>query len=126
MKNGEEVALILLVDRIYEQLKTPKTLEETQNRLGEIGIEWNLAQVQLFLEMDKKIVKENGLYSTNEGGIDHKVLEVLDQLFRERPKIPVRKIMEQIPFTIGKQELLAIVVKSDSYYSPNGVIISKK
>jgi len=115
-----------MVDRIYEQLKTPKTLKETQNRLVEIGIDWNLAQVQLFLEMDKKIVENNGFYSANVGGLDYKVLGVLDQLFKDKPKIPVRKIMEQIPFTIGKQELLAIVEKSDSYYSPNGVIISKK
>jgi hypothetical protein len=115
-----------MIQKAYEQLKTPKTLSEVHSRFNEIGIKWNLAQVQLFLEMDKKIVKENGLYSTNVGGLDHKVLGVLDQLFSDKPKIPVSKIMEQIPFTIGKPELLAIVEKSDSYYSPNGVIISKK
>lgn len=115
-----------MIEKAYEQLKTPKTLLEVHSRFNEIGIKWNLSQVQLFLEMDKKIEVENGLYSTNEGDLDYKVLEVLDRIFSEKPKIPVSKIMREIPFTIGKRELLAIVEKCDRYYSPNGVIISKK
>ncbi|MUL33940.1 hypothetical protein [Priestia megaterium] len=115
-----------MIDKAYKQLKTPKSLLEVHSRFNEIGIEWNISQVQLFLEMDKKIIEEHGLYSTNEGDLDHKVLEVLDRVFRDKPKVPLIKIMGQIPFTIGKAELLAVIEKSDNYYSPNGVIISKK
>ncbi|UZQ52414.1 hypothetical protein [Clostridium kluyveri] len=115
-----------MIDKVYEQLKTPKTLSEVHGRFNEIGIQWNLLQVKLFLEMDKKIIVKDGLYSTGEGRLEQKVLDVLDQLFKEKPKIPVKKIMEQIPFTIGKAELLHIIEGSENYYTPNGVIICKK
>ena len=77
-------------------------------------------------KMDKKITKKDGMYSIGEGDIEQKVLQILDQLFKEKPKIPLRKVMEQIPFTISKAELLEIVENSQNYYTPNGVIISKK
>ena len=76
--------------------------------------------------MDKKIVEEDCSYSTREGDLVQRILRVLDQLFKEKPKIPLRRIMEQIPFTIDKAELLNIVKRSENYYTPNGVIISKK
>ncbi|PGD70266.1 hypothetical protein [Bacillus wiedmannii] len=115
-----------MIDKAYEQLKTPKTLSEVYSRFNEIGVKWNLSQVKLFLEMDKKIVEEDGLYSKDEEDLKQKVLEVLDRLFKEKPKMPLSKIMGKIPFTIGKTELLTIVEESDNYYTPNGVIISKK
>ena len=77
-------------------------------------------------KMDKKITKKDGMYSIGEGDIEQKVLRILDQLFKEKPKIPLSKVMEQIPFTISKAELLEIVENSQNYYTPNGVIISKK
>lgn len=115
-----------MLEKAYEQLKTPKTLSEVHSRFNEIGIQWNQSQVRLFLEMDKKITKKDGMYSIGEGDIEQKVLRILDQLFKEKPKIPLRKVMEQIPFTISKAELLEIVENSQNYYTPNGVIISKK
>ena len=115
-----------MIEKAYEQLKTPKTLLEVHSRFNEVGIHWNHSQVRLFLEMDKKITEENGLYTISEGDLEQKVLNVLDLLFKEKPKIPISKIMEQIPFTIGKAELLHIIEKSQRYYTPNGVIISKK
>jgi len=116
----------LMVEKAYEQLKTPKSLFEICSRFNEIGISWNVSQVKLFLEMDKKIIEKNGLYSLGEEDIEQKIIMVLDQLFKEKPKIPIKKIMEQIPFTIGKAELLDIISDSENYYSPNDVIISKK
>lgn len=46
-KGGE-----LMVEKAYEQLKTPKSLSEICSRFNEIGIGWNLSQVKLFLETD--------------------------------------------------------------------------
>lgn len=115
-----------MITKAYEQLKTPKTLSEIHSRFNEIGIEWNESQIQLFLEMDKNIVNKNGLFSIAEGDLENKVLEALDELFKERPKIPISKILEELTFTIGKSELLRIVEESDNYYTPNGVIISKR
>lgn len=115
-----------MVEKAYEQLKTPKSLSEIHSRFNEIGIQWNISQVKLFLEMEKKITEKEGLYSLGEGDLQQKVIGVLDQLFKEKPKIPIKKIMEQIPFTIGKSELLDIVEESENYYTPNSVIISKK
>src|SRR5699024_331129 len=115
-----------MIDNAYEQLKTPKTLIEVHSRFNEIGIKWNLYQVRLFLEMDKKIFEKEGLYSMDEGDLEQKVIGILDKLFKEKTKIPLQKVLEQISFTIGKTELLQIVEKSQNYYTPNGVIISKK
>lgn len=115
-----------MINKVYEQLKTPKTLSEIHSRFNEIGIGWNESQIKLFLEMDKSIVNKNGLFSIGEGDLEYKVIETLDELFKERPKMPISKIMEGLPFTIGKVELLRIVEKSENYYTPNGVVISKK
>jgi hypothetical protein len=122
-KKGGEKSML---EKAYEQLKTPKTLSEVHSRFNEIGIQWNQSQVRLFLEMDKKITKKDGMYSIGEGDFEQKILRILEQLFKEKPKIPLRKVMEQIPFTISKAELLEIVENSQNYYTPNGVIISKK
>lgn len=46
-----------MLEKVYEQLKTPKTLSEVHSRFNEIGIQWNQSQVRLFLEMDKKLPK---------------------------------------------------------------------
>ncbi|NLK09646.1 MAG: hypothetical protein GX317_01600 [Staphylococcus equorum] len=115
-----------MITKAYEQLKTPKTLSEIHSRFNEIGIEWNESQIKLFIEMDKSIVDKNGLFYVGEGDLEHKVLETLDELFKERPKIPISKIMEGFSFTIGKSEFLRIIEESDNYYTPNGVIISKR
>lgn len=115
-----------MISRAYEQLITPKTLSEVHSRFKEIRINWNESQVKLFLEMDKNIVESDGLFSTGKGELEYKVLETLDELFKEKPKIPISKIMEGLPFTIGKSELLHIIEESENYYTPNGVIICKR
>ncbi len=115
-----------MISKIYEQLKTPKTLDEVHSRINEVGIDWNKSQVSLFLEMDKNISERDGMFSVGNSDLEHKVIKVLDELFAQKPKIPISKIMEEIPFTIGKSELLNIVEKSENYYTPNGVIISRK
>lgn len=115
-----------MIAKAYEQLKTPKTLSEVHSRLNEIGVKWNESQIKLFLEMDKNIVERNGLFSMGEGDLEHKVFEALDELFKQRPKIPISKIMEGLSVTIGKSELLHIIEESENYYTPNGVIICKR
>ena len=115
-----------MVEHAYEQLKTPKSVSEIHNRFNEIGIQWNLSQVKLFLEMDKKITKKEGLYSIVGADTEEKVLETLERLFKDRPKIPIKRILEEIPVTIGKSELLEMIEGSKKYYSPNDVIIIKK
>ena len=115
-----------MLEQAYEQLKTPKSISEVHSRFNEIGIQWNLSQVKLFLEMDKKVIQKDGLYSIAGVGIEEKVLETLERLFKDRLKIPIKRILEEIPVTIGKSELLEIIEQSEKYYSPNGVIISKK
>lgn len=115
-----------MINKAYEQLKTPKTLLEIHSRFNEIGIGWNESQTKLFLEMDKNIVEKGGMFSMGKGDLKHKTLEALKELFKERPKIPISKIMEGLTFTIDKSELLQIVEESENYYTPNGVIICKK
>ena len=115
-----------MISKIYEQLKTAKTLDEVHSRINEVGIDWNKSQVRLFLEMDKNISERDGMFFVGNSDLEHKVIKVLDELFAQKPKIPISKIMEEIPFTIGKSELLNIVEKSENYYTPNGVIISRK
>lgn len=115
-----------MITNIYEQLKTVKTLGEIHSRFNEIGVHWNESQIRLFLEMDKNIIERDGLFSIGDSNLEHKVIKELDELFKQRPKIPLSKIMEKLPFTIGKSELLNIVAESENYYTPNGVIISKK
>ena len=115
-----------MIVKAYKQLETPKTLSEVHRRFNEIGIHWNESQIELFLEMDKNIIERDGLFSIGDSDLEHKVIKELDELFKQRPKIPISKIMEELPFTIGKSELLNIVEESQNYYTPNGVIISIK
>ena len=44
-----------MINEIYNQLKTPKSIEEINIRFAEIGLKWNTEQIELFLELDKKI-----------------------------------------------------------------------
>jgi hypothetical protein len=44
-----------MIEKIYTQLKVPKTPEEIQLRFTEIGLNWNIHQIELFLDMDKNI-----------------------------------------------------------------------
>ncbi|MDK2901710.1 MAG: hypothetical protein PWR14_614 [Thermosediminibacterales bacterium] len=117
-----------VIEKIYDQLKTPKSVEEIHLRLNEIGVKWNLSQVKLFLEMDKNITQNNGLWSVGGGDLKTKVINALDELFKDRPKIPIKIILRELgsDITVSKNELLKIVEGSSKYYSPNNVIICRK
>jgi len=56
---------MLLVEIIYEQLKTPKSVEELHQRLNEAGVKWNKAQLQLLLLMIAILIGQ-GIYTAQE------------------------------------------------------------
>lgn len=117
-----------MVNNIYSQLKTPQSIESIHSRLIEVGVNWNLAQVKLFVSMDKNFKEHLGMWSIEDGDLSSKVLNFLDNMFSRNPKIPISIIMRKLPsdITIGKNELLKLIEDSLNYYTPNGVIICKK
>lgn len=117
-----------MIEKVYDQLKTPKTVEELHIRLNESGILWNTSQIRLFLEADKNIRQKDNLWSVDDDSIDSKVIEALDEMFKDKPKIPISIILRELgaDITVSKKELLKIVEGSSRYYSPNEVIICKK
>lgn len=115
-------------NKIYEQLKTQKTIEELQERLNEIGITWKKSQVQLFLEMDQKVVENQNKWSIKEGDMKDVVLDIIAKALGNKPIIPVKLIMKDIPknITISEEQLLDIALKSGKYVSTNGKTLKVK
>lgn len=116
-----------MVEQIYEQLKTPKTLEELHQRLHDIGIRWNQAQIELFLSMDKNIVRHKGLYSIVKNNINDIVLEIIDKTIGNRPMVPIIKIMKFIPddIVVSSDEILCIATNSCKYENINGSVLKR-
>lgn len=115
-------------NKIYEQLKTPKTIEELQERLNEIDITWNKSQVQLFLEMDQKVVENQKKWSIKEGDMKGVILDIIAKALGNKPIIPVKIIMKDIPnnITISEEQLLDIALQSGKYVSTNGKTLKVK
>ena len=116
-----------MINEIYNQLKTPKSIEEINIRFAEIGLKWNTEQIELFLELDKKINYTSGKWSIDEGDLNTKVKAFLDDIFNNKPVIPINLILKDIPFTIGKPEFIKIIEDSHNYYiHPNGAVVCKR
>lgn len=116
-----------MIEQIYNQLKTPKTLDELHQRLNEIGLKWNKSQVELFLQMDKNIIENRDAYSV--GGTDAKdiILDIIDKTIGGKPMIPIKKVMENISLdvVVSAEEILKIALDSGRYVSPNGAVLKK-
>ena len=116
-----------MVNEIYDQLKIPKTLEELYQRLSELGLKWNKAQIELFLSMDKSILKIGDTYSV--GGIDTKdiILDIIEKTIGGKPMVPIKKVMENIPIDVvaSAEQILKVALNSGKYISPNGAVLKK-
>jgi ribosomal 50S subunit-associated protein YjgA (DUF615 family) len=121
---------MLLVEIIYEQLKTPKSFEELYQRLKEVQIKWNKAQLQLFLLMDSNIKKAGELYSAVGNNLNTIILEIVDKVMDGRPVAPIKKIMEYVPndISVSAQEISKIAEQSGKYklHSNGAVLIRNK
>lgn len=116
-----------MVNQIYNQLKTPKTLEVLHQRLNEIGLEWNKAQIELFLNMDKSIMKDGDAYSYNIADTKDIILDIIDKAIGTKPMIPIIKIIDSVPidFVVSAEDILKIALESGKYQSPNGSVLKK-
>lgn len=117
-----------MLEKIYEQLGTPKTIAELEERLKEIGIKWNKAQIQLFLEMDQLVEKKGDKWQVKGEDVTEFILNIIDRTLGDRPIITVKKIMNAIPdhIPISELEVLKIALNSGQYVSPNRVAIKRK
>lgn len=119
---------MLLVEIIYEQLKTPKSIEELHQRLKESGVKWNKAQLQLFLLMDSNIKKTGDLYSVGGNNLNTIILDIVDKVMDGKPVAPIKKIMEYIPndITVSAEEISKIAEQSGKYkLHPNGAVLMR-
>ncbi|WP_350354069.1 hypothetical protein [Thermoanaerobacterium sp. RBIITD] len=119
---------MLLVEIIYDQLKTPKSIEELHQRLNESGIRWNKAQVELFLQMDSNIKKIGDIYSAAGNDLNNIILDVIDKAIEGKPVIPIKKIMEYVPsdITVSAEEISKIAEQSGRYIlHPNGAVLMR-
>lgn len=118
----------LLVEIIYEQLKTPKSVEELHQRLKESGVKWNKAQLQLFLLMDSNIKKTGDLYSAGGNNLNTIILDIVDKVMDGKPMAPIKRVMEHIPndITVSAEEISKIAEQSGKYkLHPNGAVLMR-
>ena len=119
-----------MVEKIYEHLKTPKSIEELYQRLKESQVKWNRAQLRLFLLMDSNIKKTGDLYSTAGSDLNTIILDVVDKVMEGKPVAPIKKIMEYIPkdIIISAEEIVKIAESSGKYklHSNGAVLIRNK
>jgi hypothetical protein len=117
-----------LVEIIYEQLKTPKSVEELHQRLKESGVKWNKAQLQLFLLMDSNIKKTGDLYSVGGNNLNTIILDIVDKVMDGKPMAPIKRVMEHIPndITVSEEEILKIAEQSGKFkIHPNGAVLMR-
>jgi hypothetical protein len=118
----------LLVEIIYEQLKTPKSVEELHQRLKESGVKWNKAQLQLFLLMDSNIKKTGDLYSAGGNNLNTIILDIVDKVMDGKPMAPIKRVMEHIPndITVSAEEISKIAEQSGKYkLHHNGAVLMR-
>lgn len=106
-----------MVEIIYEQLKTLKSVEELHQRLKEYGMKWNKAQLQLFLLMDSNIKKTGDLYSVKGNNLNTIILDIVDKVMEGKSIVPIKKIMEHVPndIIVSAEEISKIAVQSGKY-----------
>ncbi len=117
-----------MVEIIYEQLKTPKSIEELHQRLKDSGIKWNRAQLQLFLLMNGNIKKTGNLYSTEVNNLNTIILDIVDKVMDGKPMTPIKRVMEHIPndITVSEEEILKIAEQSGKFkIHPNGAVLMR-
>ena len=118
----------LLVEIIYEQLKTPKSVEELHQRLKESGVKWNKAQLQLFLLMNSNIKKTGDLYSVWGNHLNSVILDIVDKVMDGKPVAPIKRIMEYVPsdITVSAEEISKIAEQSGKYkLHSNGAVLMR-
>lgn len=116
-----------MVEQIYNQLKTPKSLEVLHQRLQEIGLNWNKAQVELFVQLDRNIIKQGDVYFVESGSSNDRILEIIDKAIEGRFIIPVKKVMELVPqdIKVSDTDIIKMAIDSGRYKSPNNAVIMK-
>ncbi|MDK2902214.1 MAG: hypothetical protein PWQ93_133 [Clostridiales bacterium] len=115
-----------MVAVIYEQLKTPKSVEELYQRLKESGIKWNKAQLQLFLLMDNNIKRTGDLYSADGNNLNTIILDIVDKVMDDNPMAPIKKIMEYVPndIIVSAEDISKIAEQSGKYkLHSNGAVL---
>jgi len=116
-----------VVKLIYEQLRKPKTKEELYKKLNELGLKWSKAQVELFISMDKNIIKKGDTYRVSVADNKDAVLDLIDKIIGTKPMIPIKKVMENVSknVVVSAEEILKIALDSGRYESPNGAVLKK-
>lgn len=117
-----------MVEIIYDQLKTPKSVEELHQRLKDLGMKWNKAQLQLFLLMDSNVKKTGDLYSVGGNNLNTIILDIVDKVIDGKPMVPIKRIMEHIPndITVSAEEISKIAEQSGKYkLHPNGAVLMR-
>jgi hypothetical protein len=120
-----------MVDEIYNQIKTPKTIDEIHQRLNEIGIEWNKSQIELFLEMDKNIVGNGQKWQAEGENKNDVILQVIDKVLGSKPIVPIKKILDIIDadysdIQTDAKQILNIALDSNQFISTNGKTLKRK
>ncbi len=117
-----------MIEIIYEQLKTPKSVEELHQRLNEAEVKWNKAQLQLFLLLDSNIKKIGDLYGVGGNNLNTIILDIVEKVMDGKPVAPIKKIMECVPnhITVSAEEISKIAKYSGKYkLHPNGAVLMR-
>jgi hypothetical protein len=115
----------LMIEKIYDQLQTPKTLQELHSRLNESGVNWNMAQLQLFVEIDRTILKREDKYRVDTGNAKGIILDIIDNTMEGKPMIHVKKLMEHMPAGITEFDIVKAALASGKYKRLNDAVIMK-
>lgn len=116
-----------MIREIYDQLSVPKTVNELYERLNEIGLKWNKSQVELFLQIDNSIIRSGDTYSIDGSSNRNIILDIIYKTIGEKPMIPIKKVIENIPLdlVVSAEEILKVALDSGKYISPNGSVLKK-
>jgi len=116
-----------LIAKIKAYLLKKRTLKSFHQFLIENGLDWNIDQAALFLEMDGNIVNDGETYFIPSDDKTKRVLRVIDKVIGNKPAIPIIRVLEQLDkdLVLDILEIGKIAQDSGKYTLPNKTVIKK-
>ncbi|SQC00729.1 hypothetical protein [Clostridium tetanomorphum] len=78
------------------------------------------------MDIDKNVKVDKGLWCIENQDEKYLILRIIKELLRDRPIIPIRRIIESININgYDESRILKVAIDSGEYVSPNGKTLKR-
>jgi hypothetical protein len=115
---------------LYEYLTVPKTIEQLVTIANENGLNWNKAQVELYVRLDPTVFQnEAGLWTVKQDERRQIILAAIERALQKRPMTKIDPdVISQLPadMIVPQSEIIEVAIHTGKYESPRENIIRVK